>query len=126
METALINGAVGGLVATIVMTMFMMRLGGDDPPPTALFWAKYVGDDGPEAYVPQGMILHVLYGIGAGAAFGVVLALANVTLTDLVVATGLGLGYGVLLFIVAAVFWMKVVLASNRSRSRSGCSSSSI
>lgn len=111
MESALINGLVGGVIATIVMTAFMMVLGGDDPPPTALFWATYIGDEVPAAYVPQGMVLHFLYGIGAGGAFGVLIELADLPVTDFLLATTAGLGYGVVLFVVAAVFWMKIVLA---------------
>ncbi|MFW5934436.1 MAG: hypothetical protein ACOCQL_01145 [Halolamina sp.] len=59
----------GGLVATIAMTAFMLALGDDSPPPTALFMAKYVGDGDPEAYAMPGMLLHVAYGIGAGGVF---------------------------------------------------------
>jgi hypothetical protein len=43
----ILSGLVGGLVATIVMTIFMMGLGDDSPPPTAALWAKSVGDGGP-------------------------------------------------------------------------------
>jgi len=110
---SVLSGLAGGLVATIVMTMFMMALGDDSPPPTASLWAKYVGSEGPESYMPQGMVLHMLYGIGAGAAFAV-----GVT------ALGLGVGAGALttsllwavvfalgLTVVGAIFWMRVVLA---------------
>lgn len=54
-EITFINGLAGGIVATIVMTVFMMALGDDSPPPTALFWSQYVGDGGPEEYMMQGM-----------------------------------------------------------------------
>ncbi|WP_026190213.1 hypothetical protein [Halomicrobium katesii] len=110
---SILSGLVSGLVATIVMTMFMMALGDDSPPPTASLWAKYVGDEGPESYMMQGMVLHLLYGIGAGVAFAV-----GVT------ALGLGVGAGALgtsllwavvfalgLTVVGAIFWMRVVLA---------------
>lgn len=110
---SILSGLVGGLVATIVMTMFMMALGDDSPPPTAALWAKYVGDEGPDAYMMQGMVLHMLYGIGAGAVF-----------TLGVTALGLGVGAGALttsllwgvvyalgLTVVGAIFWMRVVLA---------------
>jgi hypothetical protein len=110
---SVLSGLAGGLLATIVMTVFMVALGDDSPPPTAALWAKYVGDGAPDDYMMQGMALHMMYGIGAGAAFAVGAA-----------ALGLGVGagaltgtllwalaYGVVLTVVGAVFWMKVVLA---------------
>jgi len=110
---SILSGLVGGMVATIVMTIFMMGLGDESPPPTAALWAKYVGDKGPKSYMMQGMTLHMLYGIGAGGVFAV-----GVT------ALGLGVGNGALttsllwavifglgLTIVGAIFWMKIVLA---------------
>lgn len=54
------GGLVGGFVATIVMTAFMMALGDDSPPPTALFWSTYVGNGPPDDYTMQGMILHLV------------------------------------------------------------------
>jgi hypothetical protein len=111
---------IGGLLATIVMTMFIMALGDDSPPPTASLWAKYVGDEGPEAYMMQGMVLHMLYGIGAGAAFAV-----GVTALGLSVGTITGsllwaVAYGVLLTVVGAVFWMRIVLALEPERAMVG------
>lgn len=40
-------------------------------PPTADFWAKYVGRGDPKAYPGTGLILHFLYGGAAGGLFGV-------------------------------------------------------
>jgi hypothetical protein len=109
-DPSILNGLAGGLVATVVMTVFMMALGDDSPPPTAALWSKYVGDGAPEDYMPQGMALHVLYGIGAGAALAVAIPLLGVSLT-LPMAVGLGLGYGVVLTVVGAILWMRLVLA---------------
>lgn len=39
----LLSGLVGGLLATIGMTMFVMALG-DDSPSTAALWEKFVVD----------------------------------------------------------------------------------
>ncbi|MUV88548.1 hypothetical protein GJ629_00485 [Halapricum sp. CBA1109] len=108
-DVSIINGLAGGLLATIVMTVFMMALGDDSPPPTAALWAKYVGDGPPEEYMMQGMALHILYGISAGAAFAVLFTVLEFGLS-VVTAVGLGLGYGVVLTVVGAVFWMNVVL----------------
>lgn len=109
---SIVSGLAGGLVATIVMTAFMMALGDDSPPPTAAFWSKYVGGGDPDEYMMQGMILHLLYGIGAGVVFVVAAAaLGFVDLGGLTSALLWGLGYGVVLFVFAAAFWMNVVLA---------------
>lgn len=118
--SSLVNGLVGGLVATVVMTGFMMTLGGDDPPPTAVFWAKYVGTAGPEDYLPQGMALHFIYGMSAGGAFGVLIRLLNANIVDLGLWIVAGVGYGVVLFVVAAVFWMNIVLALEPERKEVG------
>jgi hypothetical protein len=110
-EITLLGGLVGGLVATIVMTVFMMALGDDSPPPTALFWSKYVGDEGPESYMMQGMALHMFYGVVAGVVLVVALPVAGLGDTTLVTILGAGLAYGFVLFVGAAAFWMNVVLA---------------
>ncbi|MHB9288146.1 hypothetical protein ACKVMT_14040 [Halobacteriales archaeon Cl-PHB] len=109
--TAAVTGLAGGLLATIVMSAFMMGVGDDSPPPTALFWSQYLGDGPPSDYLPQGMALHTLYGIGAGAVFTVGAATANIDVVGNL-GTGLaaGVGWGFVLFVGAAGFWMTVVL----------------
>jgi hypothetical protein len=109
-DPTILGGLAGGLIATIVMTVFMMALGDDSPPPTAALWSKYVGDGPPEEYMPQGMALHMLYGIGAGAAFAVAFPFLGVSLT-LTTALALGVLYGVVLTVVGMVLWMRIVLA---------------
>ena len=110
---SILSGLVGGLVATIVMTMFMMGLGDDSPPPTAALWAKYVGDEGPESYMMQGMVLHMLYGIGAGGAFAVGVTALGLGVGAGVLTTSLlwAVIYGLALTVVGAIFWMRIVLA---------------
>lgn len=104
-----VTGIAGGLVATIVMTVFMMALGDDSPPPTAALWSKYVGDGPAEDYMMQGMALHMLYGIVAGVVFA--LGIVAVGLTgSLLTVVGSGIVYGIILMMVGAGFWMKVVL----------------
>jgi len=104
------SGLAGGLIATIVMTAFMMALGDDSPPPTAALWSKFVGDEPPEAYMMQGMVLHLLYGVAAGAAFVLILPAVGVGLSELVLAVAAGVGYGIVLTIIGMAFWMNVVL----------------
>lgn len=107
----LLGGLVGGLVATMAMTMVMMALGDGSPPPTAALWSKYVGDGTPEEYVPQGMGVHLLYGIGAGAVFAVALPVLGFGSAGIVTVLGLAVAYALVLTVVGAVFWMKIVLA---------------
>ena len=109
---SIVTGLVGGFVATIVMTGFMMALGDDSPPPTALLWSQYVGDEPPEAYVMQGMALHFVYGTAAGGVLAAILAVLSLPLsaTTLVGGTVWGVVWGVVLFLVSAAFWMNVVL----------------
>jgi hypothetical protein len=109
-----LGGLVGGLVATVVMTALMMAMGDDSPPPTAQVWAKYVGDGPVEEYPMQRMILHILYGIGAGWVFALVVAFGLLALTPLNLVDGVinGSVYGVILVVVAAVVWMRLVLGA--------------
>lgn len=109
-DVTLLNGLLGGLLATIVMTALMMMLGDDSPPPTALFLSKYVGDGDPEEFMMQGMLLHFLYGTGGGIVLAGVLIAGGFETVELLTAVGAGLGYGFVLFIFAAVFWMNIVL----------------
>jgi len=107
----LLSGLVGGLVATIAMTMFMMALGVDSPPPTAALWAKFVGDKEPEAYMMPGMALHMMYGIGPGGAFALIATTAGLGVDTLTGALLWALGFAAVLTVVGMVFWMRVVLA---------------
>ena len=110
---SILTGLIAGLIATVFMTMFMMAMGDDSPPPTAALWAKYVGNKGPDAYMKQGMLLHMLYGVGAGVAFTVgATALALDVGAGVLVGSVLwGLAFGLVLMIGGMMFWMRVVLA---------------
>lgn len=102
-------GLAGGLVATIVMTAVMMVMGDGGPPPTAALVAKFAGGD-PADYAMPGMILHLVYGIVAGAVFAVGIPLLGLSLGSIGVAIGLGLVYGIVLMIGGMLFWMRVVI----------------
>mgnify|MGYP000486363196 CR=1 FL=1 len=106
----LIDGFVGGVVATVAMTALMMTMGDDSPPPTALFLAKYVGDGDPTAYKKPGLLLHLGYGIAGGAVFVLAAPAVGFGLATTGTAVLAGLAYGFVLFLVAAMFWMNVVL----------------
>lgn len=62
------SGAKGGFIGTVVMTTFRVPIA-RSLPPTADFWAKYVGAGGPDEYTIQGILLHLLYGAGSGVVF---------------------------------------------------------
>ncbi len=102
-------GLAGGLVATIVMTAVMMAMGDGDPPPTAALVAKFAGGE-PADHAMPGMILHLIYGVVAGAVFAVGVPFVGFSLGSVGIAVGLGLVYGVVLMIGGMVFWMRTVL----------------
>jgi len=61
--------------------------------------------------MPQGMALHMLYGVIAGVVFVVALPLLGIGIGSMTTAVLFGLAYGFVLFVGAAVvFWMTVVL----------------
>jgi len=112
---SIIAGLAGGLVATIVMTIVMMVMGDGGPPPTAALVAKFADGD-PEDYAMPGMILHMIYGILAGAVFAVGVPLLGLSLGSIAVAAGLGLVYGIILMIGGMMFWMRMVIGMEPDR----------
>jgi len=96
-RTAL-RGFTGGLVATVVMTVYRLPVF-RALPPTAEFWATYLGRGDAEQYPVQGLVLHFLYGGVAGGVFGTVLDRIDVDAEwdRRIGATVLAFGYGVVL-----------------------------
>ena len=70
MLTSALRGATGGLVATVVMTIFRIPVF-RALPPTSEFWAQYVGGGPAEEYTVQGYVLHLFYGTVGGTVLGV-------------------------------------------------------
>lgn len=66
---AAIRGVKGGLIATAVMTLYRLPIF-RALPPTAEFWARFVGGGDAEQYPLHGLALHFLYGAVAGGVFG--------------------------------------------------------
>ncbi|WP_276252558.1 hypothetical protein [Halomontanus rarus] len=64
-----IRGLQAGFVATLIMTAFRLPIM-RSLPPSANFWARYVGDGDADEYPGIGLLLHLIYGISAGAVFG--------------------------------------------------------
>ncbi|MFB6244719.1 MAG: hypothetical protein ABEJ03_00025, partial [Candidatus Nanohaloarchaea archaeon] len=110
MSFTLLNGLAGGFVATVAMTILMMVMGDDSPPPTAQLWSKYLGDQPAENYMMQGMALHFIYGIMAGAVFSVGLPAIGLTPATLLMAAVYGAVYGLVLQFVGSGLWMMTVL----------------
>jgi hypothetical protein len=113
--SSVIAGLAGGIVATIVMTVFMMVMGDGGPPPTARMVAKFAGGD-PEDYAMPGMALHFLYGIGAGAVFAVAVPALGVDLGSIALAVGVGLAYGIVLMVGGMVFWVRLIIGIEPDR----------
>jgi hypothetical protein len=90
------------------MTAFRMPIT-DSLPPTAEFWARYVGNGESTDYPGVALLLHAVYGMGAGAAFAAVfLARARgVAVRDERRGTLLGAVYG----LVLSVFGTRVMLS---------------
>lgn len=64
-----LRGALGGIVGTVAMTLYRAPIS-RSLPPTAEFWAQYVGEGDPEDYPGPALALHLLYGASGGAVFG--------------------------------------------------------
>lgn len=106
--SSVIAGLAGGLVATIVMSIVMKLLGGGPPPTTALL-AKFMGGE-PADHAKPGMLLHLIYGTGAGIVFALGVPVLGLDLGSIGVAIGLGLVYGLLLMVGGMVFWLQGII----------------
>jgi hypothetical protein len=100
------RGVVGGLVATVLMTLYRFPAF-RALPPTSEFWAMYVAGGEPEQYPVEGLILHFLYGGAAGGLLGLAFSLVDVRTarSRRFGALGLAVGYSLLL----SVFGTRVV-----------------
>ena len=67
---SLVRGVQAGLVATLIMTAFRLPIM-RSLPPSANFWARYVSGGDPDDHPLAGLVLHLGYGISAGAIFGI-------------------------------------------------------
>ena len=69
------RGVVGGVVATAVMSLYRLPVF-RALPPTAEFWATYLGDGEAEDYPLEGLLLHLVYGAGGGVPFSLLFTVA--------------------------------------------------
>lgn len=81
-------------------------------PPTADFWAKYVGGGDPETYFRTGLVLHFLYGGVAGGLFGVVIDRLGIDVEESHGLGGIGLSlpYGLALSAFGTRFVFRCLL----------------
>lgn len=109
-----LTGAVWGLAGAIAMVVVMNARGGDDPPPFAVFWAKFLGDGNPKAAMPQALSLHAIYAIVAGAVYTLVFNpvgdSVGLAITGFTGGVVWGIVFAVILLIGAMVFWGNLVL----------------
>jgi len=93
-----VQGAIGGAFATVALTAYRLPIA-RSLPPTAAFWEQYVGGKDAANYPGIGLVLHLLYGAGGGAVFGVIYRAFGVAelpehgreTTGMVLATAYGL-----------------------------------
>lgn len=116
-NVTLLTGAVWGIAGAIVMMMIMKGLGGDGPPPFAVFWSKFVGGEPADA-MPQALVLHVVYALVAGVVFVAMFTSVDLgfPITELTGGILWGLVWGMALMIVARVFWIPIVLGMHPGR----------
>lgn len=101
------RGCSGGFVATIVMTVYRLPVF-EALPPTAEFWARYVGGGDAEQYLAPGLFLHFVYGTVGGAVYGFILSFLDVR--GPVLRERATLGTGLLYGLVLSVIGSRVVL----------------
>ncbi|MFC6756311.1 MULTISPECIES: hypothetical protein [Haloarcula] len=104
---SLARGCVGGLVATVVMTVYRIPVF-KALPPTAEFWARFVGGGDVEEYFVPGLLLHLLYGVIGGAVYGILASFVDVddpvARERLSVLSGVAYGLGLSAFGSRVVF----------------------
>lgn len=104
---AFARGVGGGLIATVLMTLYRFPLFRAIPP-TSEFWAMFLGGGEPEEFPLVGLLLHFGYGGVAGGLFGVGFSRLNFrnVRNQRLGAISLSLGYGLIL----SIFGSRVLL----------------
>lgn len=98
-----IRGCKGGLIATVLLTLYRLPIF-RALPPTAEFWAHYVGDGEAADHPIPGFVLHLGYGVAAGGIFGPVFVAVSNRFPDQREPLGVvcGAGYGLVLSLVGS------------------------
>jgi hypothetical protein len=106
---SVVNGALGGTLATVVMTAYRMPVA-SSLPPTAEFWAQYVADGDADDHPIPALVLHLVYGAGAGSAFGVLFRPVDRRIESDEARETAGVVLGALYALTLSVFGERVVL----------------
>lgn len=106
---SVISGLLGGLLGAIAAGGLMAATS-DDPGPAAVVWAKFLGDGVPTNYEAHGLGVHLVYGALAGAAFVLLAGALSLGISTLVGAFLWALVWSAVLVVVAAGFWMRLVV----------------
>lgn len=104
-----LKGMVGGLIGTVSMTVYRVPLFAGLPP-TAEFWARFVGDGDPADYPLQALGLHLLYGAGAGGVFGLLSSSVGVDRGRASASILLATGYSVVLSVLGSRLLLRRLL----------------
>lgn len=106
---ALALGASGGFVATFVMTAFRLPIS-RSLPPTAEFWTTYVRPGEPDEATLPAILLHFIYGMGAGVVY--VVAAPDFSNASEAGAEGRGVVTAVAYSLLLSAFGLRVVLGT--------------
>lgn len=79
-------------------------------PPSADFWAKFVGSGDPDDYPVIGLVLHLAYGVGGGLGFAALLRLFDVPPGDR--SQGMYAAAGVLYGLALSAFGSRITLGA--------------
>lgn len=118
-QVTLLTGAVWGIVGAIAMVIVMQAIGGDSPPPFAVFWGKFIGNGDPADAMPQALVLHAVYAVGAGAVYASIFNRFDLGFSITSVSGGViwGVVWGVVLM-GGAIFWVNLVLDMDPDKSQ--------
>lgn len=108
MVDVFLAGLVGGLAATVVMSLLMAPMMRGQPGPAAMLASKLNGRP-PGDNATLGYALHLAYGLAAGVllAWGLD-AYAGIASWTLLGLAGAGILFGVALWLLGALFWAPV------------------
>jgi len=104
---AAVRGLQAGFVATLIMTAFRLPIM-RSLPPSANFWAQYIGRGDTDEYPGIGLLLHLLYGTTGGALFGSLFGLLSAERA--IEPEQRGIVWGSVFGLVLSVFGTQVVL----------------
>lgn len=108
MVDVLFAGLVGGLAATLAMSLVMAPMMRGQPGPPAMLASRLTGRP-PEASGALGLAMHLVYGVVAGILFAWGLdAYAGIASWTPVGLAGAGVLFGVALWLLGALFWAPV------------------